>query len=70
MPSLEIRLRKHNDTNILKTYTDVKNKKILKDLTCSKIQKENKKEKNNKTKQNEKSPTILAHPMAGCDACS
>lgn len=45
MPSLEIRLRKHNDTNILKTYTDVKNKKILKDLTCSKIQKENKKEK-------------------------
>lgn len=46
MPSLEIRLRKHNDTNILKTYTNVKNKKkILKDLTCSKIQKENKKEK-------------------------
>lgn len=50
MPSSEIRLRKHNDTNILKTYTNVKKKKILKDLTCSKIQKENKKRKKKKKK--------------------
>lgn len=64
IPSSQIRLRKHNDTNILKTHTQTFKKKFPQGPNLQ----QNPEEKRNHGKTNpteRKSPRILAHPVAG-----
>lgn len=64
IPSSQIRLCKHNDTNILKTHTQTfKKKSFLKDLICSKIQK--KKETKEKPAQQNEVPRESGSAVAG-----
>lgn len=70
VPSSQIRLRKHNDTNVLKTHTQTfkrrrKKKKFPQGPNLQqKIQKEKKKPKS-KQVDRMKSSRIVAHPVPG-----